>query len=260
MLGMLFILAIKTLAGGQLQSQAAACLGNLRRLSLAWLLYADDNASRLVGNLDGAGVQTLSNSNKTWVLGWLDYNGGLPVAANTNTLYLTRYSPLAPYTGRSAEVFKCPSDDSLSRGRTGEPRVRSYSMNGYTGPGGLTWTPGYRRYTNQQDIIDPTPARAFVFVDERLDSINDGTLFVDMAGYDPRQPGSWTIIDYPAMYHDRSSNFSFADGHVEAKRWTDRRTTPAERPGVQLVLANLSANNPDVLWVQERASRKVSSQ
>ena len=107
------------------KGQSASCLNNHRQLVRAWQLYADANGGRLAGNLDGGDVMTLANSNRTWVLGWFDFNGGAPAGANTNTLLLTAYSELAPYLNRQAEVFKCPADTSLSRGRTGVPRVRS---------------------------------------------------------------------------------------------------------------------------------------
>src|SRR5256885_5649309 len=115
------------------KGQSASCLYNHRQLVRAWQLYADANGGRLVGNLDGSGVMTLANSNLTWVLGWFDFNGGMPAGASTNTLFLTGCSPLAPYLNRQPEVFKCPADTSLSLGRRGGPRVRSVSMNGYMG-------------------------------------------------------------------------------------------------------------------------------
>jgi prepilin-type processing-associated H-X9-DG protein len=265
---MLTVLALKTLASGLMETHSAICLNNLRRLTLSWQLFAEDNSGRLVGNLDGGAVSTLSNSNRTWVLGWIDSSGmtlssGFPVAyggrGNTNTFVLTQLSPLAPYHERSADVFKCPADPGLGNGTSGAPVARSYSMNSYMGPGSSTWTSGYRRYSAQQDLLDPVPSRAFLFLDERADGINDGCLFVDMIGYDPMQPSRRQIIDFPAMYHDRSANFSFADGHVESRRWTDPRTTPTQRLGIQLIVGVASPNNADVLWIQERTSRRTLS-
>src|SRR5213075_6494 len=80
------------------KGQVASCLNNHRQLVRAWESYAQDNEGRLVGNLDGGNVSTLSNSNRTWVLGWLDLNAGsdsqFPVAyggrANTNTFILSQ--------------------------------------------------------------------------------------------------------------------------------------------------------------------------
>ena len=93
-------------------------------------------------------------------------------------------------------------------------------------------------------------------MDEREDSINDGWFAVDMGGYDPISPKSYTIVDYPASYHNRAGGFTFADGHAEIRKWQDGRTTPNLKKGVPLSLGQASPNNPDVAWMQERTSSK----
>jgi len=241
------------------KGQSASCLYNHRQLVRAWQLYADANGGRLAGNLDGGDVMTLANSNRTWVLGWFDFNGGAPAGANTNTLLLTAYSELAPYLNRQAEVFKCPADTSLSRGRTGVPRVRSISMNSYLGERASPFTAGYYQFRKISQLVKPKPSQAFVFTDEREDSINDGILFIDMAGYDPAAPGFYTIVDYPADWHNRGANLSFADGHTETWRWRDSRTMPLHRAGAPIPLAVASPNNPDVARIQAATSRKITA-
>ena len=246
LIGMLAVLTVKSIAGGRSCSQATACLNNHRRLVLAWRMYADDTDGRLVGNLDGA--VSLSYSNRTWVLGWLDYTGA---AANTNTDYLTRYSPLAPYAGRSAEIFRCP----LNRGSAGVPRVRSVSMNGYLGERSQPWTAGFRQFRTTSDLFSPGPRKTFVFLDEREESINDGFFIVDMSGY-PSNPDARRFLDFPAPYHNVGSTLSFADGHAETKRWADSRTAPIARFG-QLPFGVAQPNNPDALWLQERSTSRA---
>ncbi len=252
------VLAVKSSAGGTLQNQAAGCLNNLRRLSMAWQLYAEDNNSRVIGNLDGPNVQTTATSNATWVLGWLDYTGGVPAGADTNTLYLTQLSPLAPYANRSAEIFKCPADSSLSFGTTGQPRVRSISMNGYLG-GANAFIVGYQEFKKISEMISLPPARAFVFIDEREDGINDGWFGVDMSGFDPLNPSAYKIVDYPAANHDRGAGLGFADSHAELAHWQDARTMPKLKVGQTLPVNVSSPANPDVRWLQERSSRRVVS-
>ena len=169
-LAVIFILIavqLPSMANTRGKGQIASCLYNHHQLARAWQLYAQDNNGLLVGNLDGSGVMTPANSNKTWVLGWLDYTGGQPVGADTNTQYLTTYSPLATYLDRQASVFKCPADSSLSRGRTGAPRVRSVSMNGYIGERSAPYTAGFRLFRRISEFTGPTPSQAFVFIDER---------------------------------------------------------------------------------------------
>jgi len=255
---LLAALGLPAAANSRTKGQGTSCLNNHRQLANAWQLYAKDNSGRLVGNLDGGNVSILANSNKTWVLGWLDFTGGQPTGANTNTLYLTTYSPLASYAGRQASVFKCPADTSLSRGRSGSPRVRSISMNGYLGERAAPYTAGYWQFKKISEIVAPKPSEAFVFIDERDDSINDGLLFIDMSGFDPQTPSAYTIIDYPADWHNRGVNLSFADGHTETWRWKDRRTMPPHN-GQQIPLGVVSPNNPDVARLQAAASRRVTA-
>lgn len=262
-------LLLPALAKAKTKAQGILCLNSGKQLGLGWIMFTDDNNDVLVGNLDGGGVQTLSNSNKTWVLGWLDFNGGnnFPAAyggsANTNTFVLSQLSLLAPYYGRSSALFKCPADKSLSRGRTGAPRVRSISMNGYLGdrgnpaPDGGAFTAGYWQFKKMADLVRPGPSKTWVFLDEREDSINDGWFAVNMAGYDPSAPGSFTIVDYPASYHNGACGFAFADGHSEIKQWRDRRTKPNLRAGQLIPLGVASPNNQDVAWMQERTTAKV---
>jgi prepilin-type processing-associated H-X9-DG protein len=69
---------------------------------------------------------------------------------------------------------------------------------------------GYVTY--QKDTAIPSPTLAFVFLDEREDSINDGTFFSSVDN-----PGS--IGDIPANHHNGAAGFSFADGHSEIHKW-----------------------------------------
>ena len=250
--GVLAVLTGKSLAGGRSFNDTTACLNNHRRLAVAWQMCSDDNEGMLVGNLDGGGVMDALNANRTWVLGWLDFQGR---PDNTNTLYLTTYSPLAPYLGKVAEVFKCPADMTLSRGSVGQPRVRSYSMNSYQN--GRQWLPGFQVFTRSSDFVSISPSRAFVFIEESEASINDGYFVVDMTGY-PSNPNLARMVDYPGGYHNDGAVLSFADSHAEPKRWADRRTNL--RNGVVFQIPPSSANNPDILWLQERTTRRMETQ
>src|SRR5262245_55589141 len=49
-IGILAGLLLPALAQAKSKAQTAACLNNIKQLSLAWLLYADDNEGLLVNN------------------------------------------------------------------------------------------------------------------------------------------------------------------------------------------------------------------
>jgi len=232
------------------------CMNNHRQLTLGWRLYVDDNEGFLP-----------ASSGQTWLKGPEWTGGGVlslpcsgsddwdPDAPNIGI----KSSPLWPYL-ESAAVFKCPADKSTcSAGGQTHPRVRSMSMNMWlNGPGwGIARGPdarGWRKFTKLSSIIDPSPTGTFVFLDEREDSINDGTFVVDMAGW-PDNLSRFMIVDYPASYHNLAGGFSFADGHSEIKKWTDPRTTPILTRGKEIPLNIPSPGNRDVAWMQDKATR-----
>ena len=131
-------------------------------------------------------------------------------------------------------------------------------MNSYLGERAGPLTAGYYQFRKISEIVKPKPSQAFVFIDEREDSINDGILWIDMTGHDPTAPSSYRIVDYPADWHNRGANVSFVDGHTETWKWRDPRTMPRHFRGVLLPLNASSPNNPDVGRIQEAASSKVN--
>ena len=248
---------LPALAKAKAKGQGILCMSNTKQLALAWVLYADDNNSKLTGNLDGTDAQTQSNSNRTWCVGWLDPISNTP--DNTNTLLL-KNSQLGKYVSGSVGVYKCPADSSTSKnGGQVRPRVRSLSMNSYMGERTAPYTGGYYQFKRLSDIESPSPSKAWVFIDEREDGINDGWFAVDMTAYDPVKPASFLIEDFPASYHNRAGGLSFADGHSEIRKWVDGRTTPVLKKGQTLTLGQSSPNNKDVDWLMERSSSKMAN-
>jgi prepilin-type processing-associated H-X9-DG protein len=159
--------------------------------------------------------------------------------------------------GASKLLVRCPAD--TSRVALGVPRVRSISMNSYMGQlsAGRPYTVGYRNFKRIEDVVSPRPANAFVFACERDDSMNDRCLSFSMDGFDPVDPTRYTMVDYPASWHERGSNFSFADGHVETWHWQDERTMPLHLKSVLITLAVQSPGNADVARIQAATSSKI---
>jgi prepilin-type N-terminal cleavage/methylation domain-containing protein len=252
-IAILAALLLPALASARERARGALCMNNTKQLTLAWLLYADDHDGLLpynIGSNSGNGVSAVQ-TNLNWVNGVMTW--GLE-PDNTNTAKLTEAS-LGPYVSRVAGVYHCPSDHALSaiqRQAGWDERVRSYSMNAMIGNAGLASTNGYNvnnPYYKQffKMVAIPQPEKIFVFLDEHPDSIDDG-YFVNRAYYP-----EW--IDLPASYHNRSTAFSFADGHSAMHRWVVPSTYLAPQPdaaGLPIDLAD--TDQADFNWLIQHMS------
>jgi prepilin-type N-terminal cleavage/methylation domain-containing protein len=247
---------LPVLGKAKAKAQAIKCLNNHKQLTLAWRLYADDNDDRIPYAYATAGG---ANAKYAWVQGILDYSGAN--RSNWDPAQDLEKSPLWKYCGNAAGIWKCPADQSTVKvsGRT-MPRVRSMAMNLWVGGNEGTdgsWAHGqpWRVYLKTTDMADPGPSQTFVVLDEREDSINDAFWVIDMTGY-PDRPQSVLIVDFPASYHNRAGGLSFADGHSEIRRWVDGRTTPTLRKNADIT-GGPSPNNKDIIWLQERSTRRT---
>jgi len=257
-IAILAALLLPALNKGKLKAQGVQCLANHRQLCLAWRMYSDDNQDRLLYASDNpADASTIAS---TWVTGYLQwYNPQDP--ANWDPNHDITKSPMWPYCGQSLSIWKCPADRSfvVVNGQA-KPRVRSMSMNfflggfgGWDGSGFLD-TASYKLYFKQTELADPGPAKVFVFLDMRPDSIDIGNFAPCMTGW-PNQPASYGFYDLPGFYHHFANGFSFADGHSETHRWRDARTTPPLLDTSNIGDQFSSPNNPDVAWLQDHATR-----
>jgi prepilin-type N-terminal cleavage/methylation domain-containing protein/prepilin-type processing-associated H-X9-DG protein len=227
-------LLLPALSRAKGRAQGAACTGNIRQLALAWTSYADDAQDRFVNN---HGIDETREKRNSWVNNVLDWTAS---EENTNVFYIT-HGLLGPHAGGAAAVFHCPSDK--SRAQSG-PRTRSYSMNHLIGdPGVLTnrYNPDYVQCFRSGDLV--RPSGTFVFLDEHPDTLNDGFF---MNRFNELKWGN-----LPGSYHNDSSALSFADGHVEIRRWLVPGTI---RPPVQGGSADSAAlPATDYEWLRDRS-------
>jgi len=106
-IALLMAILMPTLKRAREQGQRAVCLGNLKQLGLAWILYADDNDDRLVSS--EAGGQWRSQFGEpwvgvTWASGWTQ---GGQLAANDQVKGI-KTGALWPYV-TELELYKCPA-------------------------------------------------------------------------------------------------------------------------------------------------------
>ncbi len=263
-------LLLPALSRAKAKVQGTACLNNLKQMTLAWTLYSPDFDDRVPMNL---GIRADADW-ETWVRGGmsLDFPGSdfdPPPCDSTNVLFLLN-SPLARY-GAVPKIWRCPSDKSTRTiNQVRLPRTRSIIMNEELG----TYHPNHEvppppwmtdwmtrlMVKKTSDIRNPDPARCYVFLDGREDSIEDSHFYVHPGGFPEGNPARHTLVDFPGHYHNGSGNFCFADGHGEAHRWQDPRTTPPlvrDHVLARTIEGIPSPCNPDVQWIQNRTFQRA---
>jgi len=224
-IAILAAMLLPALSKAKAKAQGILCLNNGKQIMLAWRMYPEDNADKLVPNFGVNNTATDAGSSSvekhTWIANDMDWSVN---AMNTN-IALIKQSLLSPYLSGSINVYKCPADNYLSsaqRARGWDSRVRSLSMNAFFGPYSTqpdgTWDKGrnehvssYRQWLKLSTIS--RPALFWVMIDEHPDSINDG-YFLNNPG---TTAGQWG--DGPAAYHNGAAGLSFADGHSETHKW-----------------------------------------
>lgn len=255
LIAVLASLLMPALAKARGRAQGITCLGNTRQLGLAAVFYANDHEDRLPNNFGGSPTRktVARKSNLNWVNNTMTWRLD---PDNTNTTTITEAS-LGPYVNRVTSIYRCPSDNVLSkvqREAGWKARIRSYSMNGMVGDTGgpssptaimITNNPGYVQFLKLGAISKPWDI--FVFLDEHPDSINDGH-FMNRIGY-----REW--VDLPASYHDGAAAFSFADGHARMRKWINKDTKVSARPDViKLPYSLKREQSADFNWVTEHMS------
>ncbi len=259
-IAILAAMLLPALGRARLKAQGIQCMNDSKQLLITWRLYVEDNADRVPSAYGYADDWMPGPGMMSWT--------GDPVRDGLNSfnwdVETLKRSPLWPYCGNSAGIWRCPADNAYPcipntgplRG-TSAPRVRSMSMlswfNGSDADDASLGGTGWLKYRKLTQVVKPGPSMTILFLDERCDSINDGEWCTSMYGW-PDQPSAWKLIDFPGSYHGGAGGVAFVDGHSEIHKWRDPRTVP---PIGSLTSLNIpSPNNQDVYWMMERSTRR----
>jgi len=263
-IGTLSLLALTFAGDSRSNAEAAVCQNNMRQLVRAQFLYASDHLY-FPPNIS-SGFE--SSPSRAWI-------AGLAIAGPSDTpgspvINYIANSLLYDYADRNWRSFKCVSEQRIDRPYN-IPRTRTVAMNHavgtdpndtdgpckrpvpgmfLTGNSGHTANQVYRCFARPSDIVNPSPANLFIFLDEHPDSINDGMFASQGPG-----PVTSNWIDVPAAYHDGSGSFGMADGHAELHRWN--------RPFQQIVAfppPGSTAALPDIQWLATKTSARRADQ
>jgi prepilin-type N-terminal cleavage/methylation domain-containing protein/prepilin-type processing-associated H-X9-DG protein len=233
-IAILAAMLLPALASAKQRALSIQCLNNEKQLSLAWIMYANDNNDNLAPNrgLNGATGVNYNLDPRTQPslqpgganADWCPGNIQNPLCALHQDWWIEA-GLLYPYL-KSLLVYHCPADKTVVPHGVNpllqKPALRTYSMNCWVqpmdSPGNASnpWMniPGYTIYTKLANMVRPGPSKTWVFIEENPYSIDDGFFAVD-----PRESTKWNNL--PAVLHGDASNLAYADGHAQAHLWTD---------------------------------------
>ncbi len=208
------------------QGKRTVCLNNVHTLTLAWMMYCDENDDRL------------PQAYTRLTTGWIREIPGPGFATNPEKaprdmqLKALRDGSLFPYL-KTTEIFRCPVAK--------KDELRTYSithaMNGFAGE---SWGGG--KIIKQRTEFTHHASR-IVFLD---DFVRD---------WDACWMVYWSIPSWwntTPIRHGYGNTFSFADGHSEWWKWEDQRTIDRAIECYDAGTPDMGSrqeNNPDLIRV-----------
>jgi prepilin-type N-terminal cleavage/methylation domain-containing protein/prepilin-type processing-associated H-X9-DG protein len=216
---------LPALSRAKLKAQSTTCLSNVKQLGISWTMYAGDYSDMMPPNWLG--------DSRAWIDGTIGSMHDLPGATNLLALQKGLLFPYNPNVG----VYRCPAAKGGPSVQFGAPSymknvvlVRHYSLEGRMGGASAAdgvkyniggqqnqteWVlgSGYAQYTKLSAIKNPGPAEAMNFIDESIETLDDGYFAVNANG----EPNDWQ--NSPTVRHGQAAVFGFADGHSEQWKW-----------------------------------------
>lgn len=228
-IAILAAMILPALSKAKEKAMANACRNNGRQMHLGWKMLLDDNNGVLIASrnvlIEVLGITRDLNGGGWWPHG---------VTADADPLKAVqgdmRLSPFYRNFGKNINLFHCPGD---LRSKTRSPGTTGWAWDSYSKPDGLSGGDGTAGSTGYNGLASITkesqilkPVRIYIFVEDG-DSrgYNNGTwAFTPGANTGPNYFAGAAAVDNLAVYHNNSSMFSYADGHVVIHRWRNGAT------------------------------------
>jgi len=251
-IAILAALLLPVLSKARARATGIQCQNNLKQLQLAWQMYVTDHDDFIPGNnwWQEAGSNGMARCSLNWTTGWEDATlAGNPDNTNTDLFLNPQWASLGEYS-KSAAIYHCPASRVMVREGGGLfPLARTVSMNGWMGYTNRPLDTQFQFIRKTTDLVKLSASDAFVFIDERDDSIDDGFFGVSMVNA--------SMVEVAANYHGGGGPVTFADGHAELHRWSSPDTQFPQQSGVateNYKFISVAPDDPDLLWLQAHAT------
>jgi prepilin-type N-terminal cleavage/methylation domain-containing protein/prepilin-type processing-associated H-X9-DG protein len=265
-IALLLSILMPALAKVRDQGQRVVCAANLRTSITAWVAYSTDNKDCLVGGFAGVRDTTTDPQLSVYWHAWVEiphdeqgnWTGGAPNASFTFTdasmedeIRGIKTGLLYKYIG-DVKPYHCASDP---RSRSKEA-WRSYTIAAGMNIDSPTYNNSY--WVNNANKMNQikSPSQKYIFVENR-DARGWNMGFWDILASTRARAQWWNVV---AGWHKKSSNWSFADGHVETQIWRDKRTvdicTELDYAAQIGMRPRCSVKNNDLLWIVDRRMNK----
>ncbi|MBN1457865.1 MAG: prepilin-type N-terminal cleavage/methylation domain-containing protein [Sedimentisphaerales bacterium] len=202
------------------QARSVICSAHQKELTVAWRMYTVSNNGGICSSYVYADRSWEDASSWVWAPWDSRKNKAAPLTSNIDKeerMEGIERGALWPYTGEH-EIYRCNSDASTYQ------HGRSYSivdnMNGKYAdiyPEQADW----RIFGKVSEV--PRPSESYIFIEENDPvAYNRDSFLINVGAY------SWW--DLLAVWHKGASSFSFADGHVEQRHWSEETVSQFTLP------------------------------
>ena len=209
-IAILAAMLLPALSKAKQKAYGISCVSNMKQLAIGIVMYGNDNSDKLPLNWVG--------NNQAWIGGRVD---NLPDA--TNTTYITQ-GALYQYNP-NVGVYQCPASTTGRMPSIPVKIVRNYSLQGRMGGGTAYEAAAYGGSDTSGDLLpysiikkfsqitDPSPTLASTFIEESINSIDDGFFRFNSLQQTTRWENS------PTARHGNGASIAFADSHAERWGW-----------------------------------------
>ena len=279
-IAILAAMLLPALAKAKQRATTAACLNNEKQLTLAWIMYSDDNNDLLVNLNTYVSPGTITGSPKQGIPWRVDiYNNQmvipgvtLPPTTEANWKLATEMGFEQPYSSgavtiegplykycKNPDTVHCPGDKRYQlKVNAAAPQGR-YSWDSYSGATFLNGEAavGNDARTLYKRTAITRPSDKFVWVEGAdMRGENVGSWGMNVYGTVAANFTDARFQDSPAAFHVTNATFPFADGHAESHKWISGATIAygndttqnKDSGGASQTAANY-AGNPDLQWI-----------